>query len=160
MSSSHTIPPAAPVSLPDTMAGLVEAAIIDARLLDHNTYLPRGDHWHYSGNPPYCTICLAGSLIAGRLNFPPDSTASPCTFDAATKSKLNALSCIRLGMYLPAFRVIHKKAPTPHITELLHSLPKPFCSHFNGWVEFNFHLNSLERLLPSFRKIDDEAARL
>lgn len=112
------------------MAGLVEAAIIDARLLDRSTYSPLADHWHYSGNPPYCEICLAGSLIAGRLNFPPDCTASSRSFDSVAEDKLNTLNSIRVGIYLHAFKVIHKKAPTPRISELLRFLPKPLCSYF------------------------------
>ena len=134
--------------------------IVDARLLDRSTYTPLADQWHHSGNPPHCEICLAGSLIAGRLNFPPDSTASSHSFDPITESKLDALNCIRLGVYQRAFVMIHKKSPSPLITALLRLLPKPLCSYFCGWIEFNAHLNSLERLLPEFRKIDEEAARL
>ena len=152
--------PAAGVSLPDTLAGLVEAAIIDARLLDHGTYVPRHDHWHYSGNPPFCEVCLAGSLIAGRLNIPPDATASPSTFRGEIQAKLNTLNCIRLCIYQRAFITLYGRTPPPHLGEMFLTMPKPLCSYFSGWSEFNGHLDSLERLLPSLRAIDDEAAQL
>ena len=44
MFNTRNSPSAATISLPDTMAGLVEAAIIDARLLDRSTYSPHADH--------------------------------------------------------------------------------------------------------------------
>ena len=56
--------------------------------------------------------------------------------------------------------MIHKKAPSPRITDLLRFLPKPLCSYFCGWIEFNAHLDSLENLLPEFREIDEESTRL
>ena len=113
-----------------------------------------------SAAPPYCKICLAGSLIAGRLNFPPDCTASSRSFDRVTEDKLNALNSIRLGVCTRAFKMIHKKSPSPRITELLRLLPKPLCSYFSGWPEFEARLDSLENLLPELRAIDKEALRL
>ena len=148
------------VTLPDTLAGLVEAAIIDARLLDHSTYVPRHDQWHFSGNPPFCEVCLAGCLIAGRLNIPPDAIASPSTFSAEIQTKLNTLNCIRLGIYQRAFFTLYGKEPNTHLNELILTLPKPLCSYFSGWGEFYGHLDSLERLLPALCTIDSEAALL
>lgn len=141
-------------SLPSTLSGLVEAAIVDSRMLDHAIYYPLHANWHHVGNHRFCQVCLAGSLIAGRLNFPSDSTFSSCDFSSATKSKLETLNSIRLGAYQRAFFTFYGISPSQPVIDICLSMPMPICRYFDGWPEFYAHLGSLENLLPSLREID------
>ena len=147
-------------SLPSTMSGLLEAATSEARRLDHSIYFPRYDRIHEAGRSTHCKVSLAGCLIAGRLDIPSDTTVTSLTFDGPTEDLLDALNCMRLGYWLKAFKLIHRRPPSGAIAARLCNIPNPLCARFYGWGEFNGHLDSLERLLPTLRTIDQQAAQL
>ena len=161
MSSSHTIPPAAPASLPDTMAGILEAAIADARKLDPDVYFPNHLQWHNpTDNPACCEVCLAGSIIAGRLKANPDDTFSSLSFGDKIESKLEAIDHMREGLWEQAFDLIYNNLPSHRIRNYLRALSMPAHPTFYGWPEFEAHLASMERMLPQLRSIDRAAAQL
>ena len=159
---SNTTIPSDPdnVALPSTLAGLLEAAILDARSLDRNIYVPYHDEWHHASNHNYCEVCLGGALMAGTLNLSPRVTLSPHMLSHETEVKLDALDFIRCGLWKQAFDLIHNRVPSRAISDLLFALPAPPFGNFTGWIEFNAHLDSLEELLPALRNIDQHASKL
>ena len=143
--------------LPDTMSGLLETAINDARRLDPNSYRPRSSEWHTATEEGPCEICLAGSLIAGTFNSSPNTNMKPWMFSAETEVKLEALDAMRRGSWLQAFLSLYDRRPARAIQERLCFLPLPSCIDFNGWDEFNAHLDSLESIIPDLREIEADA---
>ena len=74
-SPHHDIPEVVDqIGLPDTLAGLAEAAIADALALDPEIYRPKSQQWH-NPNTEGCVVCLAGCIIARHPACPrePDS---------------------------------------------------------------------------------------
>ena len=140
-------------SLPDTMSGLLEAAIADARKLDPDIYFPYSELWHTTDNGT-CTICLAGSLIAGTLQTPPDKTMVPLSFPGDVPAKLDALDSMRFGRWECAFHRFYGEEPSPSISDQLAYLSRPFCSYFTGWDEFHVLLDSLEKSIKPLRTIE------
>ncbi|MCY4587129.1 MAG: hypothetical protein OXB98_13925 [Bryobacterales bacterium] len=145
-----------PHSLPDTMSGLLEAAIADARKLDPDIYYPYFEIWHTTDNGT-CTICLGGSLIAGTLQTPPDKTMVPDSFPGDVHAKLDALDSMRLGAWQSAFHRFYGQEPSPSISDRLAYLRRPSCSYFDGWEEFHTFLDSLEKSIEPLRAIELDA---
>ena len=147
-------------ALPQTMAGLLEVAINDARKLDRSIYLPFHNEWH---NPNagsfFCEICLAGSVIAGSLKIAPNLAVSSLAFDKRTEELLDALDNMRYGHWSKAFDLIYNRIPSLQIRDYLQALPEPAHSEFDGWEDFDLHLASLERMLPQLRSIDRAVER-
>ena len=158
--SQHTID-GSQAELPETMAGLLKVAIIDARKLDRSIYLPYHNDWHDADSSAiYCEICLAGSVIAGSLKIAPSLTVSSLSFDKRTEDLLDALDNMRMGLWSKAFDLIYNRIPPLHVLDYLRALPEPARSTFEGWEDFNVHLSSLERMLPQLHSIDRAVARL
>ena len=149
-----------PCRLPGTMAGLLEAAINDARALDRDTYLPYSEYWHFITFHDVCQVCLAGSLIAVSLKNSPRITIDPDMFSDDTEDKLHAVEAMRTGDWAEAFRLIYSRTPYAELYTLLQELAKPKQPHFLGWKSFNAHLDSLESILPELRQVDELAAQL
>ncbi len=148
-------------ALPETMAGLLEVAIKDARKLDRSIYHPYHNDWHDAdSSSSHCEICLAGSVIAGSLKIAPSLTVSSLSFDKRTEDLLDALDNMRMGLWSKAFDLIYNRIPPLHVLDYLRALPEPARSTFEGWEDFNVHLSSLERMLPQLHSIDRAVARL
>ena len=143
---------------PATLSGLVAAAIADARGLNQAHYKPLSADWHNPVPGDKCLVCLAGCVLAGRLEVPSSEYATPNLFPKHIVNKLDALDNIRIGNWQYGFERIHKRSPSPAVSELLSSLPNPSHPHFCGWREFELHLHSLEALLPRLHEIDQAAA--
>ena len=159
---SNTTIPSDPdnITLPSTLSGLLEAAILDARSLDRTVYVPYHDEWHHASTRNYCEVCLGGALMAGKLKLSPRVSVSPHMLAHETEVKLDALDFMRCGLWKQAFDLIHNRVPSRAISDLLFTLPAPPFGNFTGWIEFNAHLDSLEELLPALRNIDQHAAKL
>ena len=140
--------------LPDTLSGLLEAAVDDARSLDRDLYLPNHVEWHCPDDYDHCEICLAGAVIAGRLNVRSYSESSPKEFAYATAMKLSAIDKMRTGHWRSAFDILHDYHPPvdPHL--LFVELPAPDFPYFTDWEEFDMHLRSLDAIIPRLREIE------
>ena len=142
------------IALPSTMAGLLETAIRDARKLDRGNYHPHHAQWHCSDERPTCEICLAGCLIAGTLRVGPDYTVSANSFSPRAKRLLVALDDMRIGHWTGAFYHVYGVDAHESLRVCLKDIPTPDPYYFIGWLAFNRHLDSLEKLLPRLRQID------
>jgi len=146
-----------PRSLPDTMSGLLAAAITEARALDPRIYHPNSFYWHDTDEEQQCQVCLAGSVIAGTLQVPPDRTVFPESFAGDVPAKLSALENMRLGNWSDAYQQFYAQEPSPSISHRLGYLRRPSCSYFDGWEEFHTFLDSLEKSIEPLRAIELDA---
>ena len=155
MTSPHHDTPEAvrQIQLPDTLAGLAEAAIADALALDPEIYRPKSQQWH-NPNTEGCVVCLAGCIIARTLHAPVSRIRFPSYYPLQTENKLIALDAMRCGYWNRAFYFLHGREPDFEISGRLSSLPRPAHVNFNGWDQFELHLASLESILPELRDIE------
>ena len=152
----ETDPPADTI-LPDTMAGLLFTAVSDARSLDRLQYLPACDIWHAIHNEDFCLVCLAGSVMAGALELPTHLDLAPSMFSDPATNKLQAINLMRIGDWCCAFHKIHGYSPQHGIRARLNELGIPPFSDFQGWDQFDLHLEGLEALIPQLRSIEKDA---
>ena len=148
-------------ALPNTMAGLLQCAIDDARKLDRADYYPRHDEWHESRQHPLmasCEVCLAGSVIAGTLRIPNSHSCTPAAFDSQTNNLLHAIDDMRDAKWNYAFIRVYKRSPTFSIQAKLQRIPSATHVHFSGWKQFETHLDSLQEIVPLLSEIDRMAA--
>ena len=144
-------------SLPATLAGLLEAAVNDARKLDRTIYYPTNEQWHRSvasWRKPYCEVCLAGCLIAGTLDVESCDSVTASMFDDRTSMLLDALDDMRIGYWISAFKRIYDGELRPSLRSLLERIPVPLHTEFIGWEQFDAHLKSLQRIIPRLRQVD------
>ena len=111
LNAKHRIDGSA-AKLPSTMAALLKAAIDDARKLDRSIYFPNYDDWHNPHDSIHCEFCLAGSVIAGRLQASPCDRVTSISFDERTEDLLDALDNMRCGHWQKAFNLLYGHAPT------------------------------------------------
>ena len=81
----------------------------------------------------------------------------PYMFSADTERKLESLDYMRLGKWALAYQKFYGRRPAPPIEERLTFLPLPHYSSFNGWQEFQAHLDSLECIVVDLRSIERDA---
>lgn len=143
-----------PHSLPDTMSGLLATAIDDARQLDRTLYHPRCGEWHTAWEHRPCQVCLAGSVIAGSLGASHHQTLYPNIFRGPVQHKLESIDFMRRGKWVLAFKAFYQLHPKISASRQLNRLPRPDNKDFNGWQEFDSHLDSLEEILPDLRQIE------
>ena len=142
-------------SMPDTMYGLLEAAISDARSLSRRHYRPHYYEWHSRNDHGQCEICLSGSLVAGRLRFDPSTDIQPWMLPHDTQRKLETLNAMRTGNWVHAYNLLYQRAASPTVDARLSSLPLAAHHDFVGRRQFNSHLKSLEKIIPRLRKIEE-----
>ena len=152
----ETDPPANAI-LPDTMAGLLFVAVSDARSLDRLQYMPASDIWHNVHNDDFCLVCLAGSVMAGTLELPANLDLAPSMFSDPATNKLSAIDLMRTGDWFSAFHKVHGYEPCHSIRTRLYELDIPPYSDFQGWDQFDLHLEWLEALIPQLRSIEKDA---
>ena len=148
--------------LPNTLSGLIEVAIQDARGLDRKRYLPDGGSWHEPVDLE-CQICLAGVVMAGSLRANPAESKTPGLFTRPLARKLRALEQVRQGNWLDAWCGFYEVSliRVESILEgQLNSLPIPEESEFDGWRALDSHLASLQAILPKLREIEGMEAKL
>ena len=133
--TDHCSPVSEPCSLPSTLSGLLEAAITDARSLEHSS-----------------------SLIASRLRNPPTTNVDPDQFSDDTGCKLRAVDSMRRGEWHDALSYVYDLQPAGELSARLDALPKPRQTDFYDWACFERHLMSLEQIIPSIVEIDEIAA--
>ena len=141
-------------SLPDTMSGLLAAAIADGRQLDRTLYHPRCGEWHTAWEHRPCQVCLAGSVIAGSLGASHHQTLYPNSYQGPIRNKLESLDFMRRGKWVLAFKALYQRHPNLSTAIRLNRLSRPDNKDFNGWQGFNSHLDSLEEILPDLRQIE------
>lgn len=146
--------------LPDTMSGMLAVAVKDARKLPRALYEPQSMRWHSFTPHNTCQVCLAGAVIAGTLKTPRDRTVYPQQLAGDATRKLESLDYIRRGEWLMAFKCFYLRWPKIPAGRLLHHLPTPSDTHFNGWDEFSRHLDSLEAAIPELREIEASEASM
>ena len=146
------------LSLPHTMAGLLETALRDAGSLDRDLYNPNYNEWHNPDAGNFCEICLAGCLIAGTLKFDPSSYLTPTYFPNGTARLLDAIDNMRNGQWCKSFELVYNFTPPPRILDYLQSLSQVPHSDFYNWDEFDSHLAALKRMLPQLQSVDRAAA--
>lgn len=86
--------------LPDKPSDLIDMSLEDLTEVERDPdYQVCMDHWHVARSPRRlpCLVCLAGAVIARRLDVSPDIYCNPAFFGAATRNKLYALDCFRRG---------------------------------------------------------------
>lgn len=149
----------APPEFPETMAELLETAIADARKLDREAYYPHYEHWHNPDPDPdgACSICLAGSVIAGTLKASPHKSVYPDAFSDDVTSKLSSLDCMRQGSWRLAYERFYGREPSLNTSEGLTFLPQPVIPNFHGWDDFQEHLDSLEKAVQPLRQVEIDA---
>lgn len=143
-------------TLPDTLSGLIAAAVRDARSLDRSRYIPHSREWHVPENK-HCLVCLAGTMIAGSLNARPQREYSPSDFTQDAMNKLYALNRTRYGNWIAAWDHFYGNLPSPYTCSKLAALPAPACHWFADWTQFDKCLRSLERIIPQLRDIEQLA---
>ena len=144
--------------LPSTLAGLLTAAVEDARKLDRTFYQPHHEQWHRSlpsHNGPVCEVCLAGSLIAGTLHIESCDSVTASMFDDRTGPLLDALDDMRIGYWSNAFKRVYDRTLPPSLRSMLERIPVPVHTEFVGWEQFDAHLKSLLAVVPRLREIDE-----
>ncbi len=142
--------------LPGTLHQMLALAVADARRIDRNDYLPSFGDWHTPKDDGLCAICLAGSVLAGTLGASPHSQAMPFLKNNAYFRKLEALDSSRCGEWIDAFHFMHRRWPSGVTRSRLESLPAPSHSLFQGWKQFDAHLDSIETFIPLIREIELE----
>ena len=143
--------------LPATLAGLLVAAVNDARKLDRAIYVPNCDQWHHAiscSRARLCEVCLGGCLIAGTLDVKSCDSVTASMFDHRTHILLDALDDMRIGYWISAFKRIYDCDLEPSQRSLLERIPVPIHTEFNGWEQFDAHLRSLDRAVPRLRQVD------
>ena len=157
--------------LPDTLHGLLSAAVDDMRSLDRERYVPRWDEWHQPTSD-CCQVCLAGSVLAGTLGVPDDVElhidSFDCMFRDATHEyrivggkeghdvhidenrlvadRLMALEYLRNGMVSDAYRVLYKSDMPHHLPFRDGAFEYTRNNEFVGWEKCDLFLSDLDTL--------------
>ena len=140
-------------NLPD----LIELAIRDAEGLDRDMYYPFSSVFHSSNYPEhgFCNFCLSGAVMAGTLNRPYNEDHYPSRVYNGRKhnaAQLNALDAVRTGNYISAAEWLGYELTNDEISELK-LLPAPKEPFFDGWKEFDEHIESLKEISKQIRGI-------
>ena len=145
--------------LPDTLSGLLAAAIDDARRLDRDGYRPASFRWHCPVEEGPCEVCLAGSVIARTYRSSRSLDILPSMFSFAIYRKLCAIDNMRRGKWLNAYLTLYETPAPLAIEDRLLGLPRPTHVDFKGWLQFNAHLDSLEPIMYELRAIELDASK-
>lgn len=123
------------MTLPDKASDLLELALKDMEAIRNNPeYLLDMGAWHradvYTGK---CHVCLAGAVIASRLDLPPAVSVNLSDFDEPTVLKLLALDNIRRGDVISGLRYLYGFGLTPNVD--LDFKPANYGNDFDGVVK-------------------------
>ena len=142
-------------TLPRTLHGLLAAAISDARNLCRSDYFPNYAYWHRPNDDGRCEICLAGSLIAGSLQYNRNYKVIVHMLDEELYAKVDALNSMRIGDFVKAYSALYHRKPSPRTQDRLQLLPVPASPKFMGWHQYDAHLISLDAIVPLLRAIEE-----
>ena len=145
--------------LPNTLSGLLQVAINDAKGLDPKLYNPSALYWHSGAgaapSSPLCRVCLAGSVLVGSLGYDdPFHSFYMDEVNDETARKLNAINTMRSGEFGRAYLTLHNLELTEEnvfdlpkaLTENTWNHPKVSNQGFQNWTAFNLHLISLRNV--------------
>ena len=62
---------------------------------------------------------------------------------------------MRIGYWCSAFKRIYDCDLQPSLRSMLERIPVPLHTEFIGWEQFDAHLESLERIIPRLRQVDE-----
>ena len=143
---------------PAKLSDLIRLAVSDGRKLDRKVFYPHSVTWFRmetgpEGGRDLCHVCLAGAVLAGTLQQPPrkdweylsDGPIVPWMKMDHWGFALRALDFVREGAYpeaveeMPAGRHLDEKEKD----ELYRFVDMPQGGYFEGWGEFDKHLDSL-----------------
>lgn len=141
-------------TLPNSLSGLLAAAISDSKAISRRHYLPYYGYWHRPSENGRCEICLAGASIVQRLRFPHQTKVHFGLLSRRVQNKIESLNAMRRGAWAYAYQLLHQRSPAPETQLRLDALPAPDHGCFVGWPQFNAHIRSLQRILPKLREIE------
>lgn len=141
-------------TLPNSLSGLLAAAISDSEAINRRRYLPYYGYWHRPAENGRCEICLAGASIVRRLLFPHRTKVHFGLLSRRIQNKIEALNAMRRGAWDYAYQLHYQRSPSPRTLDRLHDLPTAACRNFVGWRQFNAHIRSLKQILPQLREIE------
>ena len=96
------------VKLPRKLAPLLRLALDDLRKVERSKrYEVNMGDWHSPNS--YCSVCLAGSVIAKTLDSDPKREIGPWNFGIKTQCALVALDHLRKGLVSSALGSLGKK---------------------------------------------------
>ena len=134
---------------------LLRTVIVSAKNLDRSVYYPIGNVIHYpkfdfQNRKVYwpfpkfevCQVCDAGVVIAYILGKRPRSHQYFRKFSHKIRRQLIAIDFLRTGDLRRVFLTMYG---TGYIEHCLREIQPPTHHYYNGWEQFDYHINDLER---------------
>ena len=177
VSANITIP-----NPPSKLSELIRLAIKDGREIDRVKNYPRSSVWFEVNDfnnigtheeiqekiktsedkeIKICSMCLAGVVIRGTLNIDPNDIKSGeyChilnRWSPEWRKALNALDQVRSGDYGDAIEdFFNIELDDEEHEEISKALPSSQYGSFQGWEEFDKHINSLEEIANLIERLD------
>lgn len=102
-------------TLPDKLSDLIDVALEDLTAVEQQPgqYVVRMGVWHVPTIDEGCAVCLAGAVMAMRLDTPRGRAYRPSMFPNDTYHKLVALDDVRVGEVWLALRRFYEGQPLP-----------------------------------------------
>ena len=148
-----------PPTLPKKLSDLIEQAIEDAVDMPRDGYDPVFTNFHSPPQDeekeafPNTCFCLAGAVIVGTLQVDRNRIYGPTTagleFGHHARRALMALDHVREGDYEMA--LVHMRVAYPEDRDFS-QIPLPKNSEFEGWKQFDEHIESLREVAVRLRK--------
>ena len=126
-------------TLPDKPSALLTLAMKDLKKIEKSThYEVFMEEWHEpSRGGRFCSVCLAGSVIANTLKSTKDKGLIPADYDMDTENKLNALDEFRQGRVTRALKCMDIAIP-----KQLKEIYK-VASYSDGCAKFKSDMNKI-----------------
>lgn len=128
----------------------------EIKKIDREKYIPVGNRWHNPIlNKNICYACLAGMYAAAVKWVPfnmslmpviPEDAEPAVDIDRKQKETIDAIDWIRLGRWNRAVLRLNDTLPSSAQMALIPAGERPrapVMSRFNGWEEFDQHIESL-----------------
>jgi hypothetical protein len=102
------------IRLPNAPSALIRLALADLHKVEEDDrYEVDMEEWHWpNSRDGRCHVCLAGAVMAGTLEVPPEDHILPASF-ALDGTKLRALNSLRLGYVHHALEHLFGRKPIP-----------------------------------------------
>lgn len=110
---------------PKKLSTAIGHALTDLKKAEkHSKYDVQMAVWHQPDQGK-CHVCLAGAVMAFRMNVPRNESASPGTFydDNETHTKLLTLEHVRSGHWSDAFSCFYKNKEAPDVPDDMPPMP-------------------------------------
>lgn len=142
----------------DSVAELLRMAAEDARKLDRGRYEPASGEWHMPGTEK-CFVCDAGAVVAIRYGYAPnEAVTDPSQVSDYAETRLQAINSARAGSFAEAYEYLGQDPRSQHVESWLSEKPMLMPSHpsFNGWDEFEKHLDSLQSVADVLDRFESD----